>query len=80
MAEISTIARPYAKGLFQALEDRHASIEECKAVLKTLENISTVIKTPEFSQLFGDPRLLPSQMIDLIKSCLLYTSDAADEL
>ena len=55
MAEISTIARPYAKGLFQALEDRHASIEECKAVLKTLENISTVIKTPEFSQLFGDP-------------------------
>lgn len=70
MAEISTIARPYAKGLFQALEDRHASIEECKAVLKTLENISTVIKTPEFSQLFGDPRLLPSQMIDLIKSAL----------
>jgi len=66
MAEISTIARPYAKGLFQALEDRHASIEECKAVLKTLENISTVIKTPEFSQLFGDPRLLPSQ----IKSAL----------
>ena len=52
MAEISTIARPYAKGLFQALEDRHASIEECKAVLKTLENISTVIKTPEISQLF----------------------------
>ena len=68
MAEISTIARPYAKGLFQALEDRHASLDEHKAVLKALEEISKVIATPEVSHLFGDPRLLPEQIIGLIHS------------
>lgn len=68
MAEISTIARPYAKGLFQALEDRHASFDEHKTVLKALEEISKVIATPEVSRVIGDPRVLPEQVIDLIHS------------
>ncbi len=68
MADISTIARPYAKGLFQALEDRKASIAEHKSVLKALEDISGILARPEVSRLFGDPRLLPEQIISLIQS------------
>ncbi|MCI5850085.1 MAG: F0F1 ATP synthase subunit delta [Sutterellaceae bacterium] len=70
MAEISTIARPYAKGLFQALEDRHASIEEHKVVLQGLEDVLRVLSEPEVSRLFGDPRLLPDQLIGLVKDAL----------
>ena len=74
MAEISTIARPYAKGLYEALEDRHASLDEHRAVLKALEEISKVIAMPEIYSVMGDPRLLPEQIIDLIHSV-----KAADE-
>lgn len=70
MAEISTIARPYAKGLYQALEDRHASIEEHKAALEAVEKISKVIAMPEIAQVFGDPKLSSEQIIDLIHSVL----------
>ena len=49
MAEISTIARPYAKGLFQALADRHASSAEMNSVLAAMKDIQQALGTPELS-------------------------------
>ncbi len=68
MAEISTIARPYAKGLFQALADRHASSAEMNSVLAAMKDIQQALGTPELSGMVGDPRLQLGQMLELIHS------------
>lgn len=66
MAELSTIARPYAQGLMQALQERKAGAEEIAQVLDQVKTVSAVTQNPEVSELVGDPKLTDDQLCDLI--------------
>ena len=66
MAELSTIARPYAQGLIQALQDRNAGAEDVAQTLDALEAVAAVAQSPEFATLVGDPKLTDDQLCDLI--------------
>lgn len=66
MAELSTIARPYAQGLMQALKDRNAGAEDVAQELDTLDAIASIVSKPELATLVGDPKLTDDQLYDLI--------------
>lgn len=66
MAELSTIARPYAQGLFQALEARKAGAEDMVKVLEAVDGFASMSQNPEVVMLIGDPKLSNDQLFDLI--------------
>ena len=47
MAELSTIARPYASGLMKALQERKAGADEVAEVLQALQAICAVAQGPQ---------------------------------
>ena len=62
MAELSTIARPYAEGLMEALQERKASAEEMTRVLDAVAQLAQVARDPQVNQLAGDPGLTEDQL------------------
>ncbi len=66
MAELSTIARPYAHGLFEALTDRKAGAEDVAKALECLDAVASVACDPQVATLVGDPKLTDDQLFDLI--------------
>ncbi len=64
MAELSTIARPYAEALFAAASAKGAA----DAWLPLLEALAQAIDQPQVSSLAGDPRLSDQQKLELIAS------------
>ena len=66
MAELSTIARPYAQGLMKALKDRNAGAEDVAQDLEVIEALASLTKNPEVATLVGDPKLTDDQLCDLI--------------
>ena len=58
MAELSTIARPYAQGLMKALKDRNAGAEDVAQDLEVIEALASLTKNPEVATLVGDPKLI----------------------
>ena len=64
MAELSTIARPYAEALFAAASAKGAA----DAWLPLLEALAQAIDQPQVSSLAGDPRLSDQQKFELIAS------------
>jgi len=62
MAELSTIARPYAEALFQAARDQQADLESWSGVLKEL---SAVASLEDVSEALTDPRISEAQRVDL---------------
>ncbi len=63
MAEISTIARPYAEALFRvALEDGGDALA---GWTETVGNLSAVAADPDMQRLIGDPRITPEQLYDV---------------
>jgi F-type H+-transporting ATPase subunit delta len=75
MAEIATIARPYAEALFKASgTDRGALVEQVQA-------LADVAANAQLLQFADDPRVEPSQVIELMRSVLKTPlSDAAKNL
>lgn len=65
MAELSTIARPYAHGLWKALADRSATAE-ATTLLEGLNAVCCVAADPRVSQLVGDPKLTDEQIYELL--------------
>ena len=57
MAELSTIARPYAVGLMEALQERKASAQDMSAVLDAVSRLAETAVDPQIGQLEGDPGL-----------------------
>ena len=51
MAELSTIARPYAQGLMKALKDRNAGAEDVAQDLEVIEALASLTKNPEVATL-----------------------------
>ena len=69
MAEISTIARPYAEALLKAVKD---SKEEGLAdkLLPVLDVLDEIVEDPKLKELSNDPSLTVNQTYDLIRGML----------
>jgi len=64
MAELSTIARPYAEALFSAATAQKAT----DAWLPLLDGLEQAVSQPQLASLTGDPRLSNPQKFDLISA------------
>jgi F-type H+-transporting ATPase subunit delta len=64
MAELSTIARPYAEALFSAASSKRAA----DAWLPLIEAIAQATSDPQVSSVVADPRLSDAQTFDLINA------------
>lgn len=63
MAEIATIARPYAEALFKSVP-----AEEASALVGQLDDIASVAGTPQLRQFAHDPKVRGEQVYDVIAS------------
>lgn len=64
MAEISTIARPYAEAVF-ALADQGGSLVQWS---NTLGWLALVAQAPEMGELLGNPKVTSAQFVDLFSA------------
>ena len=78
MAELSTIARPYAVGLMEALQERKASAQDMSAVLDAVSRLAETAVDPQIGQLEGDPGLTDDQFYDIFAS--VVGADQPDEV
>lgn len=62
MAEIATIARPYAEALFGVAEDT----KQVAAWSDVLDELTLVSQSAEIQQLSRDPKVSATQLVDLI--------------
>ena len=65
MAEIATIARPYADALFKACLDKGADLQ---AMVGWTENLAAVAANPQLRQLADDPNVSQEQLFKVISS------------
>lgn len=69
MAELSTIARPYALGLWKALvECQHTA--QAGEVQSILDALSEVTRDKRVAELVNDPKVTDEQMFDLLAGSL----------
>ena len=64
MAELSTIARPYAQGLWKALADRGDTAQAAE-IEQSLFALSSAVSEPQVAELVSDPKVT-DQMYDLL--------------
>lgn len=64
MAEVATIARPYAEAIF-ALADKAGSLG---AWSDALASLALVARAPELVQLYGNPKVSSAQLADLFSA------------
>ncbi|MGL4666531.1 MAG: F0F1 ATP synthase subunit delta [Saezia sp.] len=64
MAELATIARPYAEAVYQVAQDDG----EQDQWIRTLEVLSVVASSPEFRQLPLNPKMTAIQLVDILSS------------
>lgn len=62
MAELATIARPYAEALFQAAG------ADLDATAEWVDALAAVASDPQVKQLIGNPRVSDSEMVQLVVS------------
>ena len=60
MAELATIARPYAEALFKA------AASDLDAAAVWVEALNEIAKNPQLQQFSGDPKVTAAQVFDLI--------------
>ena len=65
MAELSTIARPYAQGLWKALADRGDTAQAAE-IEQSLFALSSAVSEPQVAELVSDPKVTDDQMYDLL--------------
>lgn len=66
MADLSTLARPYAKAAFELAQESKRFKEWGEA----LNALSAVVKSPEVSGFIGHPALLKSDLADVLSKAL----------
>ena len=70
MAELSTIARPYAEGLWQALTEHNTSAAKITKIGQYLETLAEIARDPQISELVNDPKLTVDQVYEVITGAL----------
>jgi F-type H+-transporting ATPase subunit delta len=63
MAEVSTIARPYAEALFESAQGSSEGLDRWLAVV---EELAAVVMHPQVAQVVGDPKLSDEQIVQLL--------------
>lgn len=74
MAELSTIARPYAEALF---ETARSSAEGLDRWLAVVEELAALMSHPEVAQAVADPKLADPQVVDLVTGLVRQPMPAA---
>lgn len=74
MAELSTIARPYAEALF---ETARASGEGLERWLAAVEELAALMAHPQVAQVVADPKLGDAQVVDLLAGLVKQPLPAA---
>lgn len=69
MAEISTIARPYAEALLKAVKDSKTD-GLADALMPVLQTLDEVVRDPQLKELSNDPSLTNDQVYSLIRGML----------
>ncbi len=69
MAELATVARPYAEAIFQAAQGA-ASSQSLDDIAQQLDALATVARDRALRQLVGDPQLGAEQLGELMLSAL----------
>lgn len=64
MAELATIARPYAEAVYQVAQDDGKQDQW----MNTLEKLALIASTPEFERLPLNPKVTTAQIVDLLSS------------
>ena len=64
MAELATIARPYAEALFKACSASAGADLNGAAVW--VDELAAIAANPQLRQLADNPKVLPSQVLDVI--------------
>ncbi len=64
MAEIATIARPYAEALFKACADQGA--ESSRQALDWVDRLGAIAASPDLQKLAGNPKVTSEQIFDVI--------------
>lgn len=70
MAELSTIARPYAEALFAAARADQSAATALDHWLAQLDELAAVAAHPQVRSLIGDPKLAPTQIFELLTGLL----------
>lgn len=63
MAELATIARPYAEALFKACVDKGADLNSTVA---WVEELAAIAANPQLRQLADNPNVSDAQVFDLV--------------
>ena len=74
MAELSTIARPYADALFETARGSGEGLDRWLAVV---EELAALVKHPQVSQVVADPKLGDGQVVDLLAGLTTQALPAA---
>lgn len=74
MAELATIARPYAEAVFAAVRDTGLSAAQAD---DTLDQLAQIAADPALREVVGSPRVSAQQLADLILGALPAPAPAA---
>ncbi len=77
MAELSTIARPYASGLWKAMVECKTTAQAAK-MAELLDALSKVTEDPKVAELINDPKITDEELYDVIAGSL--GQDLPDQL
>jgi F-type H+-transporting ATPase subunit delta len=77
MAELSTIARPYAEALFQAASADKSAAGALDRWLPVIEELGSVAGHPEVAKLVGDPQLASERTFGLLTGLMKTELPAA---
>ena len=71
MAELATIARPYAEALYKST----ASVAEAQALIAPLQSLAAVASHADMRRFADDPKVDPTQVYDVITGVAKTTLD-----
>lgn len=66
MAELSTIARPYAQGLMKAVNERKVGEKEVAKTLEVIDALALISSDAQLATLAGDPKLSNDQLFEIV--------------
>lgn len=77
MAEIATIARPYAEALFKACADKGASMDEA---VSWVDVLAAIAADPHMRQMADNPKATDDQVIDVMSGVAQARGGALSDL
>ncbi|SDM74670.1 ATP synthase F1 subcomplex delta subunit [Oryzisolibacter propanilivorax] len=66
MAELATIARPYAEALYQACTDAQGAGADLSGATAWVDELAAIAANPELLQLADNPKVSPAQVFDVM--------------